>query len=106
MLTPRVAARSLSEAIGQGQRAALLFGGERAGLETADIALCQAVVTLPVDARFRSLNLAQAVAITAYEWRMAVAPEAPQAFRAGPPSWVSGPAAGAPGAAPSWRRRG
>jgi len=85
VLTPRVAAANLSAAIGDGQKAALLFGGERAGLETADIALCQAVVTLPVDARFKSLNLAQAVAITAYEWRMTVADEAPQAFRNGPP---------------------
>ena len=85
VLTPRVAAQGLAAAVGEGLRAGLMFGGERAGLETADIALCQAVVTLPVDARFRSLNLAQAVAITAYEWRMAVAPDAPKAFRAGPP---------------------
>ena len=49
----------------------LLFGGERAGLETDDIALCQAIVTVPVDPKFRSLNLAQAVAICAYEWRVA-----------------------------------
>ena len=63
----------------------LLFGGERAGLETADIALCQAVVTLPVDTRFRSLNLAQAVAITAYEWRTTIADAAPPAFGEGEP---------------------
>ena len=37
-----------------------------AGLETADIALCQAIITIPIDPRFRSLNLAQAVAINAY----------------------------------------
>ena len=57
----------------------------RAGLETADIALCQAVVTLPIDPRFRSLNLAQAVAINAYEWRMTVESGAPPIFREGPP---------------------
>ena len=85
VLTPRVAARDLAAAVAEGLKAGLLFGGERAGLETADIALCQAVVTLPVDARFRSLNLAQTVAIMAYEWRMTVAAEAPKAFRAGPP---------------------
>jgi len=85
VLTPRVAAQTLGSAIAQGLKAGLLFGGERAGLETADIALCQAVVTLPVDARFRSLNLAQAVAINAYEWRMSVTDEVPQAFRQGPP---------------------
>jgi tRNA/rRNA methyltransferase len=45
-------------------------GGERAGLQADDIALCQAIVTIPVDSRFHSLNLAQAVAINAYEWRL------------------------------------
>jgi tRNA/rRNA methyltransferase len=50
----------------------LLFGGERAGLETDDIALCQAIVSIPIDERFRSLNLAQAVSINAYEWKMTV----------------------------------
>jgi tRNA/rRNA methyltransferase len=87
VLTPRVAAGNLAGALAQGLRAGLMFGGERAGLETADVALCQAVVTLPVDARFRSLNLAQAVAVNAYEWRMTVTDEAPRAFRnAAPPA--------------------
>ena len=85
VLTPRAAAAELSGASASGLRVGLLFGGERAGLETADIALCQAVVTLPVDVRFKSLNLAQAVAINAYEWRMTQADEAPRAFRNGAP---------------------
>jgi tRNA/rRNA methyltransferase len=85
VLTPRAAAGELSAAIAAGERVGLLFGGERAGLETADIALCQAVVTLPVDMRFRSLNLAQTVAITCYEWRMTQADAPPPAFRDGPP---------------------
>jgi tRNA/rRNA methyltransferase len=70
ILTPREAAASLAQAVGGGQVCGLLFGGERAGLETADIALCRAIVTIPIDPAFRSLNLAQAVAITAYEWRL------------------------------------
>jgi tRNA/rRNA methyltransferase len=85
ILTPRTAARNLASASAGGLKVGLMFGGERAGLETTDIALCQAVVTLPVDARFKSLNLAQAVAINAYEWRMTVTDEAPQPFRNGPP---------------------
>ena len=85
VLTPRVAAGELAGAVRQGLKAGLLFGGERAGLETADIALCQAVVTLPVDTRFKSLNLAQAVAINCYEWRLTVEDAAPPAFRAGAP---------------------
>ena len=81
ILTPRIAAEQLSQAVASGERVGLLFGAERAGLETADVALCQAVVTLPVDMRFRSLNLAQAVAITAYEWRMTQVDGAPAIFR-------------------------
>jgi tRNA/rRNA methyltransferase len=82
ILTPREAAGRLSEATGQGLACGFLFGGERAGLETADIALCQAIITVPIDPRFRSLNLAQAVAINAYEWRMTVQDRPPPAFRA------------------------
>jgi len=85
LLTPRQAAGELAKGVGEGLRVGLLFGGERAGLETADIALCQAVVTIPIDPRFRSLNLAQAVAINVYEWRMTVADAPPPAFREGAP---------------------
>ena len=85
VITPRAAAREWAEAVAQGQRVGLLFGGERAGLETADVALCQTVVTIPIDPRFRSLNLAQAVAINAYEWRTAQADAPPAHFRPGAP---------------------
>lgn len=85
ILTPRQAASELSQAVASGERCGLLFGGERAGLETADIALCQAVVTIPIDPRFRSLNLAQAVAINAYEWRLTVEDAPPAMFREGAP---------------------
>jgi len=84
VLTPRVAMSEMLAEVGQGRRVGLLFGGERAGLETADIALCQAVVTLPIDPRFRSLNLAQAVIILAYEWRMTQETGAPSIFRDAP----------------------
>jgi len=85
VLTPREACANLSDAVAGSLRTGLLFGGERAGLETSDIALCQAVVTLPVDPRFRSLNLAQAVILLAYEWRMTQETRAPTNFRDGPP---------------------
>jgi tRNA/rRNA methyltransferase len=48
--------------------AALLFGRERYGLENAEIALADRIVTFPVNPAFASLNLAQAVALMAYEW--------------------------------------
>lgn len=85
VITPRVAAARLAEAVAEGQRVGMLFGGERAGLETQDIALCQAVVTIPIDPRFHSLNLAQAVAINAYEWRTTEADAPPPKFREGAP---------------------
>jgi tRNA/rRNA methyltransferase len=85
VLSPREGAAQLSAAAGAGRACGVLFGGERAGLEADDIALCQAIVTAPVDERHHSLNLAQAVAITAYEWRMAAAQGAPAAFGAAPP---------------------
>jgi tRNA/rRNA methyltransferase len=81
VITPREAAGELHAAASAGQAVGMLFGGERAGLETHDIALCQAIVTIPVDDRFRSLNLAQAVALNAYEWRMRVADSAPARFK-------------------------
>lgn len=86
ILTPREAAAELSRATAAGLKCGLLFGGERAGLETADVALCQAVITIPIDPRFRSLNLAQAVAINAYEWRLTVEAGAPPAFAEVPPA--------------------
>ncbi len=59
LLAPRVAA---------GELAALLFGRERNGLENDEVALADRILTLPVNPAFASLNLAQAVAIVAYEW--------------------------------------
>lgn len=70
VITPRAAAAEGYAATGRGQKVGLLFGGERAGLGTDDIALCHAIVTIPIDPKFHSLNLAQAVAVNAYEWRL------------------------------------
>jgi tRNA/rRNA methyltransferase len=83
--TPREASRILYDDAASGLQVGLLFGGERAGLETADIALCQGIVTIPIDPRHQSLNLAQAVAITAYEWRTLVLDAPPPNFREGDP---------------------
>ncbi len=51
-----------------GGRAAILFGPERAGLETEDVALARTILTVPINPDFGSLNLAQAVLVVAYEW--------------------------------------
>jgi tRNA/rRNA methyltransferase len=80
VLTPREAASDQRASAAGGLATGLLFGAERAGLETADLASCQAIVTIPIDPRFRSLNLAQAVAVTAYEWWTSDRGAAPAAF--------------------------
>lgn len=79
--TPRQASAVLRETAASGQRVGLLFGGERAGLETGDIALCEGIVTIPVEAKHWSLNLAQAVAINAYEWKTGLLDAPPEGFR-------------------------
>ncbi|MDP3674225.1 MAG: RNA methyltransferase [Novosphingobium sp.] len=65
VLTPAEAAEAIHRESG---RSALVFGPERSGLETDDVALARAIVTVPVNPEFGSLNLAQAVILCAYEW--------------------------------------
>jgi tRNA/rRNA methyltransferase len=52
----------------QAEPSAILFGAERSGLETEEVAIAGKIVTVPVNPGFRSLNLAQAVILLAYEW--------------------------------------
>jgi tRNA/rRNA methyltransferase len=68
VIGPREAMRQARARIAAGQRVGLLFGRERVGLLADEIALAHEVVTLPVDVRLPSLNLAQAVLIAGYEW--------------------------------------
>ncbi len=49
-------------------RSALVFGPERSGLETDEVALARTILTVPINPEFASLNLAQAVILAAYEW--------------------------------------
>jgi tRNA/rRNA methyltransferase len=65
VLTPEAAARAVHAEAG---RSAYIFGAERSGLETDDVALAHAIVTVPINPAFASLNLAQAVILLAYEW--------------------------------------
>lgn len=63
------AARRAGQKIAAGGKAGILFGRERWGLQNEEVALAHALVTLPVDPEFASLNIAQAVVVVAYEWR-------------------------------------
>ena len=52
-------------------RAGVLFGRERTGLTNEELSLADEILTFPVDPAFASLNVAQAVLLFAYEWRLA-----------------------------------
>lgn len=65
VITPEQAATEIRTHAGT---SAVLFGAERSGLETEEVAVAQKILTVPVNPDFRSLNLAQAVIVVAYEW--------------------------------------
>ncbi|MES2136847.1 MAG: TrmH family RNA methyltransferase [Pseudomonadota bacterium] len=69
LVMPVVGPAEMADAItGSAGRSAILFGPERSGLETEEVALANAIVTVPINPQFASLNLAQAVILLAYEW--------------------------------------
>ena len=65
VVTPAQAASEFHTLSAQG---GILFGPERTGLETEDLAVAHAILTIPVNPAFGSLNLAQAVLVAAYEF--------------------------------------
>jgi len=71
IFTPETAAARMREAFAGGGRAGLLFGPERTGLENDDLALADALMMVPVNPAFASLNLAQCVLLMSYEWHKA-----------------------------------
>ena len=69
LVTPVVTPEQAAQEINAQQGAsAILFGAERSGLGTEDVAVAQKIVTVPINPQFGSLNLAQAVILVAYEW--------------------------------------
>jgi tRNA/rRNA methyltransferase len=68
------------------ERSAILFGAERSGLETEEVALANAIVTVPINPQFGSLNLAQAVILLAYEWSRRAPLAVPTARELEPPA--------------------
>jgi tRNA (cytidine32/uridine32-2'-O)-methyltransferase len=70
-LSPRNAAEEIAPLLEEGREVALLFGNERSGLDNDELSLCHAMIRIPSDEAFSSLNLAQAVQVMAWELRMA-----------------------------------
>lgn len=83
VLTPEAAARAVHADAG---RSAYVFGPERSGLESDDVALAHNIVTVPINPEFGSLNLAQAVILLAYEWSKGVALASPPIVDLDPPA--------------------
>src|SRR5690606_17167428 len=52
-------------------RAAIVFGNEQSGLSNTELARCGALVHIPTNPAFSSLNLGMAVQVLCYELRMA-----------------------------------
>ena len=67
---PVDAARVMRQEVQKGGKVGILFGRERWGLNNDEVVLANEILTLPVDPNFASLNIAQAVLIICYEWRM------------------------------------
>ncbi|MDA1238159.1 MAG: RNA methyltransferase [Proteobacteria bacterium] len=55
--------------IQSGLKVGILFGAERSGLENNHVVISNSLISIPVNSEFASLNLAQTVMLTAYEWR-------------------------------------
>jgi len=51
---------------------AFLFGSERFGMKNEDVYRCHVALSIPTDPAFGSLNIAGAVQVIAYEWRLAL----------------------------------
>lgn len=71
VLSPAEIALEMKARIARGEKCAVLFGGERAGLSNEDVTRADAIVSIPVNPAFASLNLAQAALVVAYEWAKA-----------------------------------
>jgi len=68
VMTPEVAAQEFAVRISRGEKCGILFGRERNGLDSDEVVRADAIVMIPVNSRFASLNLAQSVLLLGYEW--------------------------------------
>ncbi|MEO1551751.1 MAG: RNA methyltransferase [Pseudomonadota bacterium] len=68
VFTPEAAMADARARMARGEQVGILFGPERAGLQNDDVARANAIITVPVNPAFASLNLAQCVLLCAYEW--------------------------------------
>ena len=68
---PKKAMKIAFEKITDGQNVGIIFGPERAGLENTEVVRSNALITVPVNPNFSSINLAQTVLLLSNEWFLA-----------------------------------
>ncbi|MBF9050517.1 TrmJ/YjtD family RNA methyltransferase [Roseobacter sp. HKCCD9010] len=90
IVTPERAMEQARAIQAEGGKVGVLFGPERAGLENEDIVLANATISVPVNPEFPSLNLAQCVLLTAYEWRRQGVDVAPEVMEMAGTEFASG----------------
>ncbi len=73
VMNPEQAAREARQRMADGRKVAIMFGPERTGLDNADLVSANAIIEVPTDAAFKSMNLAQCALLIAYELKRAAA---------------------------------
>ena len=68
VVSPSVGIGALQARIAGGNQVGILFGAERTGLLNEDLDHADAIITVPLNPEFTSLNLAQAVLLIGHEW--------------------------------------
>jgi tRNA/rRNA methyltransferase len=68
---PAIALPEAARRVASGEKVGLMFGPERTGLESDEVMAASSIITFPVNPEYASLNLAQAVLLTGYEWMRA-----------------------------------
>ncbi len=90
IVTPERAMQQARAIMAEGGKVAVMFGPERAGLENEDLAQANALISVPVNPDFPSLNLAQCVLLTAYEWRRATQEIVPEVMELAKTEFATG----------------
>jgi len=85
-MAPRAAIAEVT-ALAPPNRVAFIFGPEDSGLTNRELKLCQRLITIPTAPDYRSLNVAQALLIVAYELRLAL--DAPGEGNAASPRYAT-----------------
>ena len=68
VFNPEEGVKFAKKLIKEGNSVGILFGSERAGLNKKEISCSNAIISIPVSEKFKSINLSHAVGIISYEW--------------------------------------